>query len=161
MLLLHSPAPAQPSSRASPHWQELCDATSAAFALTTLLLAPDNTSVLPLSPELFSRGAAPAGSSSSSQWRRLREASSSPICEVLGLRQRRWLSASLAASSAALTVVGSGSVLAGNLGYQEGLLRLNCTGDDLACWPRAQVRAWCARGAACACTGDGATALRW
>jgi phosphodiesterase/alkaline phosphatase D-like protein len=46
-------------------------------------------------------------------WHRLLEGVSSPLCEVLGLQQRRWLQQQLQGSKAALNVIASGSVLAG------------------------------------------------
>jgi alkaline phosphatase D len=66
------------------------------------------------------------------------EAASSPTCEVLGPQQRRWLAQQLAGSSAALHVVASSSVLAGSLGYVASD-NTACSGDDWACYPRAQV----------------------
>lgn len=46
-------------------------------------------------------------------WHRLLEGVSSPLCEVLGSQQRRWLQQQLQGSKAALNIIASGSVLAG------------------------------------------------
>jgi alkaline phosphatase D len=87
--------------------------------------------------------------------RRLVEGSDSPLCEVLGQRQRRWLRSALARSRAPLRLVASGSVLLGSLLYGEqgekeraddgedaASVRRRpqvCSGDDWLCWSRAQL----------------------
>lgn len=111
---------------------ELCDPTSAAFGQRLLLLDTDNTTVLPLSDDLWTNRQQQLS-------RRLLEATSSPICEVLGLQQRQWLQQTLQSSTAALNIIASGSVLAGSVGWREGQYSNACSGDDLGCWQRAQV----------------------
>lgn len=111
---------------------ELCDPTSAAFGQRLLLLDTDNTTVLPLSDDLWTNRQQQLS-------RRLLEATSSPICEVLGLQQRQWLQQTLQNSTAALNIIASGSVLAGSVGWREGQYSNACSGDDLGCWQRAQV----------------------
>jgi len=61
------------------------------------------------------------------------------MCEVLGAPQRRWLREAIGASKAPLTLVASGSVLAGSIGHPEANGTSECDGDDWACWSRAQV----------------------
>lgn len=114
-----------------PQWAELCDPTSAGFASVPRVLAADNRTVLPVTDDLWDTQQA-------ALWPRLVQGSTSPLCEVLGLQQRTWLARELAGSRAALTLVASGSVLAGSLGFvaPDGT---TCSGDDLACWPRAQT----------------------
>lgn len=46
-------------------------------------------------------------------WHRLLEGASSPMCEILGLQQRQWLQQLMQASTSALNIIASGSVLAG------------------------------------------------
>lgn len=70
---------------------------------------------------------------------RLLEATSSPMCEILGLQQRQWLQQEIRESRAALNIIASGSVLAGSIGRKEGQYQLECSGDDIGCWKRAQV----------------------
>ena len=55
-------------------------------------------------------------------------AQGSPICDVLGVPQRRWLQRELSSSRAALRIIASGSVPFGSLGYRgdQGI----CSGDD-------------------------------
>ena len=53
----------------------------------------------------------------------------SPICDVLGPSQRRWLQRELASSHAPLRIVASGSVPFGSLGYL-GDPHGECSGDD-------------------------------
>ena len=48
---------------------------------------------------------------------------------MLGSAQRQWLSRRLAASTAALTLVASGSVMLGSVGYNDPVLGY-CSGDD-------------------------------
>jgi alkaline phosphatase D len=111
---------------------ELCDPTKAIFGQRLLLLDTDNTTVLPLSDDLWTTRQQQLS-------RRLLEATSSPICEVLGLQQRRWLQETMQNSKAALNIIASGSVLAGSVGWREGQYSNQCSGDDLECWGRAQV----------------------
>ncbi|KAL6753601.1 hypothetical protein V8C86DRAFT_2724287 [Haematococcus lacustris] len=70
----------------------------------------------------------------------------SPLCEVLGRRQRAWLQAVLGPGPGpppALRLVASGSVLLGSLGYESpGALpadRIQCSGDDWVCYQPAQT----------------------
>lgn len=101
------------------------------FAQQLTVLDTDNSTVLPLSASLWTtrqQQLAP----------RLLEATSSPICEVLGLQQRQWLQEKMQTSKAALNIIASGSVLLGSVGWQEADGN-ECSGDDLLCWPRAQV----------------------
>ena len=53
----------------------------------------------------------------------------SPICDVLGPSQRRWLQRELSSSHAPLRIVASGSVPFGSLGYQDDP-HGGCSGDD-------------------------------
>jgi alkaline phosphatase D len=98
-------------------------------------------------------------------WRRLIEGGASPLCEVLGPSQRRWLRSVLGlddggdssssgssskgqqqqrrqSQSSPLKLVASGSVLAGSLGHgspADGPGTECGGGDELSCWHRAQV----------------------
>lgn len=67
----------QPSSPSHPSFPELCDPTQPGFAATPQLLVPDNSTVLPASPELWAFN-------QSTMWRRMVEGADSPLCEVLG-----------------------------------------------------------------------------
>lgn len=64
--------------------------------------------------------------------------SPSPVCEVLGPRQRSWLMKELESSNVALRVIGSGSVLLGSLNF-TGNSEGNCSGDDFSCYQPAMV----------------------
>eukprot|EP00775_Hariotina_reticulata_P009939 gene9939-10094_t len=123
----------QPGSQTSQYFAELCDPTSSAFAQQQLVLAPDNVTALPLDGAMFSNS-----TTLPLMYHRLLEAASSPICEVLGLQQRRWLQQTLHDSKAALKIVASGSVLAGNPVFKDRFGQ-TCSGDDWDCWPRAQA----------------------
>lgn len=121
----------QDANRKHPSWYELCDSTSDVFAQQLVVLDTDNTTVLPLSADLWT-------SRQQQLAPRLLEATTSPICEVLGLQQRQWLQEQMQSSKAALNIIASGSVLAGSVGWKEADGR-ECSGDDLLCWPRAQI----------------------
>lgn len=54
--------------------------------------------------------------------------SQSSMCEVLGPQQRRWMAEHLAASTAPLTLVLSGSVLLGSVGFRD--RKGECSEDD-------------------------------
>lgn len=123
----------QPASQRSQYFAELCDPTTSAFAQQQLVLAPDNVTAMPLDGAMFSNS-----TTLPLMYHRLLEASSSPTCEVLGLQQRRWLQQTLQDSKAALKIVASGSVLAGNPVFKDGYGQ-TCSGDDWDCWPRAQA----------------------
>jgi hypothetical protein len=122
----------QPEARSHSRWRELCDPTAAEFAAAPAILAPDNATLLPADQE------ADWQSGQSASWRRLVEGASSPMCEMLGRRQRLWLRQRLA-GPAPLKLVGSGSVLAGSVGHPEADGTSECDGDDWACWRPAQV----------------------
>lgn len=63
--------------------------------------------------------------------------SASPVCEVLGPSQRRWLQGELASSNAPLRLIASGSVPFGSLNYSDS--QGQCSGDDLGCYQPAAV----------------------
>lgn len=62
----------------------------------------------------------------------------SPVCDVLGMPQRRWVQEQLQRSSTPLKIVGSGSVLLGSLTFKDEDGN-ECSEDDWYCWPNAQV----------------------
>ena len=64
--------------------------------------------------------------------------SSSPVCEVLGPGQRRWLIRELESSQAPIRLIGSGSVPFGSLGFSGGS-QGQCSGDDINCYVPAQI----------------------
>lgn len=57
------------------------------------------------------------------------QAADSPVCEVLGMAQRQWLRQELAASTAPLKIVASGSVPLGSVGWVDPV-RGACSEDD-------------------------------
>ncbi|GBF97189.1 hypothetical protein Rsub_10050 [Raphidocelis subcapitata] len=120
---------------AHPRWRELCDPSSSEFASAPAVLAADNITVLstPAEIEAAWKGA------QSSLWRRLVTGIESPLCEMVGARQRRWLRGAVAASGAPLLLVGSGSVVAGSVGHLEANKTSTCDGDDWSCYGRAQA----------------------
>ena len=137
------------ASASSPLWRRLCDPTAAEFADAPALLLPDNATAAAGAAALVAAwsDAAAAGAS----WRRLAEGAESPICEVLGPSQRRWLRAALSRGGNGagdakkqppppplLTLVASGSVVAGSLGHLEANGTSACDGDDWGCYPRAR-----------------------
>ncbi|KAG2450456.1 hypothetical protein HYH02_004958 [Chlamydomonas schloesseri] len=122
---------ALPGSRSSPLWAAACDPTSSAWASEPLVLGPDNTTLLAVDPALYD-------SAVRELWPRLLQAEASPVCEVLGAAQRQWLSRRLARSQAALTLVASGSVVLGSVGYNDPVLGY-CSGDDWNCYQPAQL----------------------
>ena len=85
----------EPASAASPLWHEACDVSFANFGQRALRLNPASGDL----------EVAVGGSSNGD---------GSPICEVLGRSQRRWLRAAVAASTAAVKVFVSPSVLLAN-----------------------------------------------
>jgi hypothetical protein len=134
-----APPPAQASSRAHSRHREICDPTAWEFAAAPAVLSPDNATLLPPDFESDWQSGQPAS------WRRLIEGAASPMCEMLGPRQRLWLRERLS-GPAALKLVASGSVLAGSLGHPEAEGTSECDGDDWACWRPAQVGPWRAAG---------------
>lgn len=145
------------------HRRALCDPTSREFGLAEAVLVPAagagsgtaDFDVAGAWEQAGAMAAATANTSSSSNtsatlYRRLVEGADSPLCEVLGQRQRRWLRHALQSSRAPLRIVTSGSVLLGSLLYGQGgeepsatAMRPDtpqvCSGDDWLCWSRAQV----------------------
>eukprot|EP00877_Chromochloris_zofingiensis_P012778 jgi/Chrzof1/7754/Cz02g35160.t1 len=119
-----------PSSAGHALWATLCDPTSDLFGTQLLVLDTDNTTVLPNTNMLWDKAAL--------NWNRLLQGSTSPMCEMLGLRQRLWLRNRLAASKAPLKIIASGSVLAGSVGYADVSSSAVCSGDDWMCWLSAQ-----------------------
>ncbi|KAG2486941.1 hypothetical protein HYH03_014440 [Edaphochlamys debaryana] len=121
---------ALPDSRSSPLWASACDPTSAQWGSGTLVLGADNRTLMGAGDALWDTEPGPL-------WSRLMQAHDSPVCEVLGAAQRRWLRERLASSSAALTLVASGSVPVGNPVFNDskGL----CSDDDWTCYRPAQV----------------------
>lgn len=109
----------------------MCNPASSTFGQQLAVLDMDNSTVLPLSASLWT-------SRQQQLAQRLLEATSSPICEVLGLQQRQWLQEVMQSSRAALNIIASGSVLAGSIGWKE-TNGNECTGDDWSCWRRAQA----------------------
>jgi alkaline phosphatase D len=162
------------------HRRALCDPTDAAFGMSEAVLLPASyaaaggdgegdeeceAAVFDLSAaweahrraakkESASSSSSSSPSSASTYYRRLVEGADSPVCEVLGQRQRRWLRSALSGSRAPLRIVASGSVLLGSLLYgeeeagaaaaagtpaEERAKPQVCSGDDWLCWDRAQV----------------------
>ncbi|MEW5306897.1 MAG: hypothetical protein WDW36_009334 [Sanguina aurantia] len=122
------------SSPSDPHWTALCDPTSADFGMRRLALSSDNTTVVELGA-----GAPWDGAVLAAGWRHtpVKDMSQSSMCEMLGLQQRRWMAEHLAASTAPLTLVVSGSVLLGSVGFRD--RKGACSEDDWGCWNPAQV----------------------
>lgn len=125
-----------PSSIHSKYYRHACDVTYEGFAQLSLVLK--NGDLVP-----------PDGTEPFDVYQ------ASPICEVLGKTQRMWLRSSLSASSAALKVIVSGSVLMANplpsecANYidlnassstygQEVSVNCTCSKDDIDCYPAAQ-----------------------
>lgn len=117
-------------SRLSPLWTAACDATSASFRAQPLVLSADNVSLSTASVPLWEQQL-------QGNWGRLIQ--ESPLCEVLGMTQRRWLQEALAASDAPLKLVASGSVVAGSPGRVDESSGNTCSGDDWECFKPAQV----------------------
>jgi alkaline phosphatase D len=110
-------------------WPVVCDETNAEmWGMRRVALNPHQQLVL-VTEDLFQHN-------QSELWNPWL-VSASPVCEVLGPRQRSWLMRELESSQAPLRVIGSGSVLFGSLNYtgSEG----TCSGDDLLCYPQAMV----------------------
>ncbi|KXZ56257.1 hypothetical protein GPECTOR_1g224 [Gonium pectorale] len=120
-----------PSSRDSPLWSAACDPTSSEWGSRQVVLGPDNATLLQVDEALWETQAREL-------WPRLMQARDSPVCEVLGSAQREWLSRRLSASTAALTLVASGSVLLPSVGWQDPVQGA-CGGDDISCWKPAQL----------------------
>ena len=59
-------------------------------------------------------------------------AQESPICDVLGPTQRRWLQYELSSSQAPLRIIASGSVPFGSVGFRGD--QGECSGDDWQVW---------------------------
>jgi hypothetical protein len=151
-----------------PSYEDLCDPTSPDFAATHLLLGPDNATVVDDTSSLWDGQQGGMwqrlleGSTSSlcevlGRWAP-RDACGQGGGVIVGVcplpftssrrvawlsrrrrEQRLWLRNVLRASSAPLILVGSGSVVAGGLGYSEGAPPKTCSGDDWLCYSRAQV----------------------
>ena len=107
-----------------PLWQVACNASSPDYGSLPLVL----------------RGGQPAAPDPANATE-MEEAS--PLCEVLGPRQRRWLDLALAASRAPIKLIVSGSVVLGSSPLEanseangwEG----QCSGDDWDCYRPAQA----------------------
>eukprot|EP00611_Tribonema_gayanum_P005967 TRINITY_DN151_c0_g1_i3.p1 TRINITY_DN151_c0_g1~~TRINITY_DN151_c0_g1_i3.p1 ORF type:complete len:494 (+),score=147.18 TRINITY_DN151_c0_g1_i3:660-2141(+) len=115
-----------PAHQADPLWAEACDVTSPTFGMRSLVLdaatqqlrRPNGTEPVDIFQD-------------------------SPFCEVLGREQRLWLRDALSASTAALRIIASGSVLLGSDGVARNpspgqKFKLACSGDDWDCYNAAQ-----------------------
>lgn len=114
------------------HRKYVCDPTWAEFGTEGLLLDPsDNVTIVHPNDQLWQDRQGDMGS-------RMLQGADSPMCEVLGPRQRGWLASQLSENSdVALTVVASGSVVMGSIGYSD--FHGPCSGDDWECYKPAQV----------------------
>ncbi|GLI65466.1 hypothetical protein VaNZ11_008816 [Volvox africanus] len=123
---------AMSSSAADPLWRAACDPTSREWGTVPLVLGADNATLRLLDEDLWS------SDQFAVLWPRVLQASDSPMCEVLGAAQRAWLSDHLASSLAPLTLVVSGSVPVGSIGFTNPETGV-CSGDDWNCWQPAQL----------------------
>eukprot|EP00803_Ostreobium_quekettii_P006415 evm.model.scf_1038.4 EVM.evm.TU.scf_1038.4 scf_1038:28489-36391(-) len=107
----------QSDAKTDPIWPYLCDPTSDVYAASSAA-EPSNLTFQDGKPLAFEVP----------DWDTASEVS--PLCEVLGPRQRQWLSDSLAKSKAKLTIIGSGSVVFGNFLHQRKDNMGICSDDD-------------------------------
>ncbi|GAX80017.1 hypothetical protein CEUSTIGMA_g7456.t1 [Chlamydomonas eustigma] len=119
----------QPGVNSShPLWSNACDPTSLSYGLTPVAMNAETGALNVVDNEMYAKQQAQL-------WPWLVKAS--PICDVLGVTQRRWLQQELASSSAPLRIIASGSVPFGSIGFSGS--QGSCSGDDWECWRPAQV----------------------
>eukprot|EP00200_Dunaliella_tertiolecta_P004176 CAMPEP_0202341118 /NCGR_PEP_ID=MMETSP1126-20121109/2261_1 /ASSEMBLY_ACC=CAM_ASM_000457 /TAXON_ID=3047 /ORGANISM="Dunaliella tertiolecta, Strain CCMP1320" /LENGTH=624 /DNA_ID=CAMNT_0048931911 /DNA_START=143 /DNA_END=2017 /DNA_ORIENTATION=- len=124
----------QDGSSSHPLFKAACDPTTPEFGTVPLVMSQKGKSGeegWELRKARASDWDNPAGI-----WQWLEE--DSPICEMLGSQQRVWLEKQLAASTAPLKLVASGSVVFGSVGFKrpDGSV---CGGDDWLCYQPAQT----------------------
>ncbi|KAI7841581.1 hypothetical protein COHA_004751 [Chlorella ohadii] len=115
----------QAANRKDPLWEVACDPASPKFGSQALAVQPDGR----LAPRDV-------------QYPEQAEQDSS-FCELLGWEQRQWLETVLAASTAPVKVIASGSVLFGSTPLDnntaENQWQGRCSGDDWDCYRPAQL----------------------
>ncbi|KAL4859501.1 hypothetical protein ACK3TF_000601 [Chlorella vulgaris] len=115
----------QEGSKADPLWDVACNPSSPHFGMQPLV-ARDGR----LQPRDVERDAGESEEDST-------------FCELLGPRQRAWLDSVLAASTAPVKLIASGSVVLGSTGLDANTpaneWRGHCSGDDWDCYRPAQL----------------------